>query len=68
MSTADEHALAELRREYGPRGYAIVGHRDGSVTAEKDGERPVTAASAALMKVILHDQLWKPLTGRKAVT
>jgi hypothetical protein len=57
--------LEELRKLPYARGWDISRTDDGKVTAlRQDGSAAVTVGSAALMKVALHNELWRSLTDR----
>ena len=56
--------LEELRKQPFARGWCITRTGDGKVTAvREDGSAAVTVGTVGLMKVALHNQLWRSLTG-----
>jgi hypothetical protein len=57
--------LEELRKQPCARGWRISRTGDGKVTAVRDdGSASVTVGTAGLMKIALHNEMWRPLTGR----
>jgi hypothetical protein len=56
--------LDELRKQAYSRGWCISRTGDGRVSAvREDGSAAITVGTAGLMKVALHNELWRPLTG-----
>jgi hypothetical protein len=61
----DQIELEQLRAKACARGWRIKRTEDGKVTAgRKDGSASITVESVKLMEVALHNEKWKPLTGR----
>ena len=57
--------LQQLRGEKYAAGWSIFRTQDGNVTAcREDGTASVTVGSVRVMRVVLHAELWKSLTGR----
>lgn len=57
--------LDQLRAEPFARGWCISRTGDGKVTAVREDESAsVTVGTVSLMKVALHNQLWRSLTER----
>jgi hypothetical protein len=57
--------LEELRKQPYARGWCISRTEDGKVTAvREDGSAAVTVGTVPVMRVVLHAELWRSLTGR----
>jgi len=57
--------LEELRKLPYARGWDISRTEDGKVTAvRQDGSAAVTVGTVGLMRIALHNELYRPLTGR----
>lgn len=57
--------LDQLRAEPFARGWCITRTDDGRVTAvREDGTASVTVGTVGVMKVVLHNEMWRSLTER----
>jgi hypothetical protein len=57
--------LQQLRSESYAKGWSIFRTQDGNVTAcREDGTASVTVGSVPVMRVVLHNEMWKSFTER----